>query len=146
MSNYITDIYTTTKSLVIGMGVTIREFFKKPITVHYPRELIPVSPNFRGHLELLKKEDGTLKCIACETCAKSCPSSCITITTARSEETKKKVLQVFIQDFTRCSLCGICVEVCPVSALEYTSTDVYNAEFSKEVFHFDLIERAKKRN
>lgn len=143
MSNYFSDIYYTAKSLFIGLGVTLRELFKKPVTVHYPRETIPVSPHFRGHLELLKKEDGTLRCIACENCAKSCPSSCILIKSVRSEETKKKVLTVFIQDFTRCSLCGLCVESCPTSAIAYTSTDVYNAGFTREEFHFDLIARAK---
>lgn len=144
MSNYFSNIFHTTKSLFTGLGVTIREMFRKPVTVQYPREVIPVSPHFRGPLELLKKEEGGFRCIACENCARNCPSSCLTVVSRRSEESKKKVLVSFTQDFTRCSLCGICVEVCPASALAYSSTDVYLAGFTREEFLLDLIARANK--
>ena len=31
-----------------AMGVTLRHFFKKPITVQYPEEKVRIYPRFRG--------------------------------------------------------------------------------------------------
>jgi NADH-quinone oxidoreductase subunit I len=60
------------------------------------------------------------------------------------EGQKKKSLVLFELDFTKCSLCGTCVEVCPVNALEYSQE--YNlAAFSKEAFHFDILKRLEER-
>ena len=61
------------------------------------------------------------------------------------EGEKKKRLVLFELDFTKCSLCGTCVEVCPKSALEYSQE--YNlAAFTKEAFHFDILKRLEERS
>ena len=57
---------------------------------------------------------------------------------------KKKTLALFELDFTKCSLCGTCVEVCPKDALEFSQE--YNlAAFSREAFHFDILKRLEER-
>ena len=41
-------------------------------------------------------------------------------------------------DFTKCSLCGICVEVCPTAALAFS--DEYElAGFTSDEFRYDLL-------
>ncbi|MBF0397930.1 MAG: 4Fe-4S binding protein, partial [Desulfobacterales bacterium] len=42
------------------------------------------------------------------------------------------------------SLCGICVESCPKDAI-YFSNEYELASFSKDDFHFDLLQRLKER-
>ena len=52
---------------------------------------------------------------------------------------------ILLQDFTRCSLCGSCVEACKFDALEFSKE--YNlASTRKEDFHFDLLQRLEDRN
>ena len=48
----------------------------------------------------------------------------------------------FKLDFTKCSLCGACIEVCPCDAIRYSKN--YNlASTSKGDYIFDLVERLK---
>ena len=44
----------------------------------------------------------------------------------------------FIYDYTLCSLCGLCVENCPVHALRF-SNRAYLAGREKNAFVFDLL-------
>ena len=59
----------------------------------------------------------------------------------KREGEKKKSVTEFKLDFTKCSLCGSCVEVCPVDALAFSKE--YNlASTSKEAFgQIDLYKR-----
>ena len=77
-------------------------------------------------------------------CERSCPSECITVKGEKKEGKKKKTLALFKLDFTKCSLCGTCVEVCPTNALEY-SNEYDLAAFTKEAFHFDILKRLEDR-
>ncbi len=57
----------------------------------------------------------------------------------KREGEKKKSVTEFELDFTRCSLCGSCVEVCPSDALEF-SKDYNLASTSKDEFvKIDLV-------
>ena len=60
-----------------GMALTMRRFFEPKVTVKYPEERYEVAPKFRGRLQLLYDEWGTLKCETCFQCAQSCPIECI---------------------------------------------------------------------
>jgi hypothetical protein len=60
-----------------GMALTFRRFFEPKVTVHYPEVPIDYSPKFRGRLQLLHDEYGTLKCETCFQCAQACPIECI---------------------------------------------------------------------
>jgi NADH-quinone oxidoreductase subunit I len=153
MSGYIGDIVSGAKSLLIGMGVTIRYMVKPVTTCQYPRETISMTPNFRGHIELVPVEGGSNKCIVCGTCERMCPSQLITLEgekvaappPAEGEKPKppKKKLNKYVIDYTKCSLCGICVESCPVDAIRFSSN--YNlAGFTREEFHIDLLARVKE--
>ena len=144
MKDYFSQLFIGVKSLLIGMGVTLRALFQPIVTVQYPRERLVITPNFRGHTELVKDpETGLHRCIVCMMCEKDCPSGCITIAGENREGVKGKVLTSYNLDFTKCSLCGICVEVCPTSALCY-SQEYELAGFSPEEYRYDLLKRLEE--
>jgi len=63
--------------LVRGMSLTLRRFFQPKATIMWPEEKADVAPKFRGRLQLLYDEHGTLKCETCFQCAQACPIECI---------------------------------------------------------------------
>src|SRR5512139_1137257 len=63
--------------LVRGMGVTLSRFFQPKATIKWPEQKADVAPKFRGRLQLLYDEYGTLKCETCFQCAQACPIECI---------------------------------------------------------------------
>lgn len=60
-----------------GMALTLRRFFEPKATVRYPEVKADIPPKFRGRLQLLYDEYGTLKCETCFQCAQACPIECI---------------------------------------------------------------------
>jgi formate hydrogenlyase subunit 6/NADH:ubiquinone oxidoreductase subunit I len=145
MKEYFSLLYTGAKSLLVGLGVTFRALLQPAVTVQYPREKIDITPNFRGHTELVRdQETGSHRCIVCMMCEKDCPSSCITILGETREGVKGKILIAYHLDFTKCSLCGACVEVCPTSALCY-SDEYALAGFSPEDYRYNLLTRMEEK-
>ena len=63
--------------LVRGMGLTLTRFFQPKATIMWPEQQADVAPKFRGRLQLLYDEYGTLKCETCFQCAQACPIECI---------------------------------------------------------------------
>jgi hypothetical protein len=63
--------------IVKGMALTLRRFFEPKVTVKYPEVRLDVPHKFRGRLQLLYDEYGTLKCETCFQCAQACPIECI---------------------------------------------------------------------
>ena len=141
MKNILTDVYFGLKSLFIGMRITLGQFFKPTITVHYPHETLKIPPRFRGHIELvLDPATGKAKCFVCKLCEKACPSDCITVEGVKPEGAKRKTVTNYRLDFTKCSLCGSCVEACRDGAIRFSRE--YNlAGTSKEEFIMDLFQR-----
>ena len=145
MKNLIKEIFLGLRSLVIGMRITGKEFFSKKVTVHYPHETEIMPARFRGHIKLLANDLGEPRCISCMMCQRACPSGCITITSEKPEGSKKKVLTGYTLDFTRCSLCGSCVESCNFNAIDFSR--VYNhVSTKKEDFYYDLLKDLEDEN
>lgn len=134
-------------SLVTGMWITLQQFFKPEVTVHYPHEALKMPKRYRGHIVLVKEpETGKSLCIACKSCEKACPSDCIIVEGLKREGEKKKSVTEFKLDFTKCSLCGSCVEVCPTDALEF-SKDYNLASTTKDAFYqIDLVKRLEAKD
>jgi ferredoxin len=63
--------------IVSGMALTLRRFFEPKVTVMYPEVRLDPPHKFRGRLQLLYDEWGTLKCETCFQCAQACPIECI---------------------------------------------------------------------
>jgi NADH-quinone oxidoreductase subunit I len=151
-------------SLIVGLRVTGRFFVSPQITVHYPRKTVDTISTFHGPIELVPnpKDPTKPKCIVCMQCASACPSNCFTLVMkpapkptpeeleaqkeaeARGEKAAKKAPPkepaTFIYDFTLCSLCGTCVEACPVGSLRF-SNDSYLAAPDRKAFVYDLLAR-----
>ncbi len=145
MIRYFQEIFSGLWSLLVGMRLTARMAVAPTITTHYPFDTLEITPNFRGHIDLvINPKTARDKCIVCMMCQRACPSGCISLKGEKPEGAKKKVLTEYHLDFTKCSLCGNCVETCPVNALEY-SRDYQLAGFSRHEFHFDLVDRFRQR-
>ena len=124
-----------------GLLITAKEFFKPVVTEQYPYEVPVMTPLFRGHIELIcNEETGQPNCVVCGMCQRACPSVCISLDGKKAESGKGKVLTNYILDFTKCSLCGSCVESCKFNALRFSKE--YNlASFDKNDFSMDLLKR-----
>jgi NADH-quinone oxidoreductase subunit I len=141
MKNALKEIVVGFNSLVTGMRITIGQFFKPTVTVHYPHETLTIPPRFRGHIELVRDpETGKPLCFACKLCERACPSDCITVDGAKLDGAKKKSVTEYMLDFTKCSLCGSCVEACRDGAIRF-SRDYNLAATSKEDFIMNLFQR-----
>ena len=94
---------------------------------------------------MLDPETGKSLCTACKLCERACPSDCILVDGAKLEGQKKKSVTEYKLDFTNCSLCGACVEVCPFDAIQFSKE--YNlVAFSRDAFsHMDLVQRLEER-
>ncbi|HOX56234.1 MAG TPA: NADH-quinone oxidoreductase subunit I [Candidatus Paceibacterota bacterium] len=141
MKRSLIELATGFNSLLVGMRVTIRQFFRPTVTVHYPHEALKMPKRFRGHIELVRDpKTGKAICYACKLCERACPSDCIAVEGAKLEGAKKKSVTQYVLDFTKCSLCGSCVEACRDNAIRFSRE--YNlAGTNKEDYIMDLFKR-----
>jgi len=141
MKSSLKEIFTGFNSLVTGMRITLGQFFKPTVTVHYPHESLKMPKRFRGHIELVRDPTtGKAICFACKLCERACPSDCITVEGAKLDGAKKKSVTQYVLDFTKCSLCGACVEACRDNAIRF-SREFNLAGTSKEDYILDLFKR-----
>ncbi len=87
--------------------------------LEYPEEQpTDISERYRGLHRLTKREDESIRCVACFMCATACPSDCIFIeATGRDDGIDEKMPQRFAIDTLECIFCGYCVEACPCDAI-----------------------------
>ncbi|MCI7412005.1 MAG: NADH-quinone oxidoreductase subunit NuoI [Helicobacter bilis] len=131
--------------IIKGLGLTIKEFFSKPVTINYPFETQPLSPRYRAVHNLQRMlESGSERCIGCGLCEKICTSNCIRILTHEGDDSRKKIDSYTI-NLGRCIYCGLCAEVCPELAIvmgnRFENASEQRAHFGlKEDFLKDLEE------
>ncbi len=145
MKKYFSELFSGTYSLLVGMWVTLKEFFKPKVTEYYPHETPDLPKRFRGHIELIADEGGKATCVVCGMCQRACPSSCIELSGQKKDGAKRKELTKYVLDFTLCSLCGACIESCNFNAIRFSHE--YNlVSRRKEDFHMDLLKRLEEKN
>ena len=79
--NYISSFFSGLLSLLKGMRVTIRVFFRKKTTEQYPenRDTLQIFDRFRGELVMPHNANNEHKCVACGICQMNCPNGSIKV-------------------------------------------------------------------
>lgn len=125
--------------MLSGMWVTLKNLFRKPVTLEYPREKPVLSKSFRSAIALVRfDQTGTHECVACMQCVNICPSYCIHVEGEKPEGLKRKRATRFDVDYALCSVCGLCIDVCPTDTLKY-SKFYDEAGYRRDAFVYDLL-------
>ena len=105
-TRYFQNVWDTLKTTLVGMSITGKYLMRKPITVQYPDERMPIPDRYRG-IHYLEQE----KCINCLACARACPIDCIEMDAVRHGKELEWVS--FTLDYQKCMFCELCVYPCP---------------------------------
>ena len=127
------------RPFIIGFATTLKHIFKRPITVNYPEQKVPVFPKYRGKQVLMRDENGLEKCVACGLCAVACPADAIYLEAAENDgsvQAGPRYAKTYQIHKTRCIFCGYCEEACPVSAI-FMGKDYELAVYSNKDFIWD---------
>ncbi|MBS7288102.1 MAG: NADH-quinone oxidoreductase subunit I [Candidatus Freyarchaeota archaeon] len=113
----------------------LKHLLKKPATVFYPFEKLPVPERYRGrHIYHVNR------CNGCSLCARDCPTGAITmVPDIRPEGQRTKTgkrPRIFL---AACMFCGQCVLSCPNNAIEMTG-DYELAAYSKDEMNWKEVE------
>ncbi len=110
-------------AIVKGLGVSMRHFFdnvatrKEVVTIEYPEQQPHKPERYRALHRLMHRDDGAVRCVACQCCSTACPAHCITIVAEETGSSSEKRPAIFEIDELRCVVCGLCVEACPCDAI-----------------------------
>ena len=91
----------------------ILNLFKRPLTVKFPVESIPIPDGYRG-----KYSFSPDKCLGCGKCAEICPNKAITMVEVRQKDGTVRKQPKY--DISKCCFCGLCEGVCPAKAIRFT--------------------------
>ena len=122
-----------------GMAVTLKHFFKRPVTLKYPEQTRENSEVYRGRHVFKRDENGAERCTACGLCAVSCPAEAITMIAderQKGEEGKyreEKYAAVYEINMLRCIFCGLCEEACPKQAI-FLTKELLPSDYEREDF------------
>ena len=122
-----------------AMRVTFVNFFRKPVTVHYPDVTRAYPDRFRGVLALTyDKQTGEENCIGCRLCEYICPPQVIKVEMLKAP--KRNFAKTFTLELYACEFCELCVQVCPTDAIiMMKSFDVATADRRELLFDKDRL-------
>jgi NADH-quinone oxidoreductase subunit I len=124
--NYIKAILLGIWNLILGMKITMINFFRPKITEQYPenRGKQVMFERFRGELTMPHNANNEHKCTACGICQMNCPNGTITVISKQETDEAtgktKKVLDKYEYDLGSCIFCDLCVRSCPQDAIEWS--------------------------
>ena len=94
------------------------------------RQVMP--DRFRGFVH-----NDTLKCDACNICAKLCPVDCIYIET--EGKGKERMMTRYAIDYNKCIWCSLCTEHCPTDCITM-SHDYDHAVYKRERLVYEFVD------
>jgi NADH-quinone oxidoreductase subunit I len=114
---YFVEIFKGLATTIVHAGRSLVDPKNFP-TLNYPEEAPRLPRDYRARHRLMKRPDGTPRCVACFMCSTACPARCINIV---AEESSDKHIEKrpahFEIDLLLCVFCGFCVEACPCDAI-----------------------------
>ena len=125
-----------------GLWITLKNLFRKKVTLEYPEQRPALPARYRGAPTLVKDPDGREKCVSCQLCEFVCPPKAIRVSPGAIAEGSpyshiEKAPAKFEINMARCIFCGLCQEACPESAI------VLQKEFSVNGFDRKSFIRGK---
>jgi len=132
--------FLSTVSLLIGMKVTIKNFFSPSVTLDYPRKRQQMTANFRGMVDLKPEA-----CVICYQCIKICPTAALYLShkTVPDGEKKKNEITKFTYNAELCCFCGLCDEICPTDAIFMNKMYEVSAYEHEQILNIDLMDEKK---
>ena len=141
MTNIFKNIFFI--DFIKGLSLTFKYNVSKTITLRYPDEEKWVTyQRFRGLHTLNRDTQGRELCVACELCAKVCPTKCITVIPMEDDTGKgitDRIAKVYQIDLVWCLFCGFCEDACPTTAIRM------GREYELACFSLDCAVADKKR-
>lgn len=130
-------------SLLIGMKVTIKNFFAPAVTLNYPSKKKPMAANFRGMVDLKPEA-----CVICYQCIKICPVAALDLTHKQivADGKKKNEITKFTYNAELCCFCGLCDEICPTDAIFMNKMYEVSVYSHDQVLNIDLMNADKYKH
>lgn len=112
--------YKDIKAVILGHLTVFKHLFKGPVTLEYPEKKAVLNDKFRGVHALTSDASGKLKCTACGTCQRVCPSFGTIEIEKEKDDNGKFYPKNYTIDLNKCIFCGNCVQYCPFDAIKMT--------------------------
>ena len=127
--NYIKEVYSAVKSLVVGLRRTGYYFshHKEIITQQYPdnKDTLNLPERFKGEVVMPHDEKNEHRCTGCQACELACPNGTIKVifkNELTAEGKKKKAIDKLVYHLELCTMCNLCVVACPSDAIVMAQT------------------------
>jgi formate hydrogenlyase subunit 6/NADH:ubiquinone oxidoreductase subunit I len=132
MVQYFNDIYKAVSSALVGMSITIKHIYRKPVTLQFPDERQVMSDRFRGFVH-----NDMAKCDSCNICAKLCPVDCIYIET--EGKGKERMMTRYAIDYNKCIWCSMCTENCHTGSITM-SHDYDHSVYDRKTLVYEFMD------